>query len=123
MKAKWFNTFLVLVMLVIAIVPVASAAPPPPLRPLPDDPSFPPTATMLRIRLVTVQREAKEVAVEAELHGKSDGDDNDHTHKVGLKHYVELDRLGEDSRFGPCWSIRSHNQHPSLSRWFARPSA
>ncbi len=104
MKAKWFNTFLVLVMLVIAVVPVASAAPPTPVGDLlmvgsnSEDAPHP---------LGTVQREAKALAVESQLHGKSDGDGNDHTHRVGLKHYVELDRLGEDSiwtvlgQFGP----------------------
>jgi immune inhibitor A len=34
--------------------------------------------------------------MDAELHGKPDSDKNPRSHKVGLKHYVELDRLGED---------------------------
>ena len=32
MKAKWFSTLLVVMMLVVAIVPVASAAPPAPVE-------------------------------------------------------------------------------------------
>jgi immune inhibitor A len=51
--------------------------------------------------LGTEQREAKQVAINAELHGKSDGDHNDHTHRVDRRHYVELDRLGEDT----IWTI------------------
>ena len=119
MKAKWFNTFLVLVMLVIAIVPVVSAAPPTPV-PLADDPSFASDTDDAAHPLGTVQREAKALAVEAQLHGKSDGDDDDLTHRVGLKHYVELDRLGEDK----IWTLLTQfgtNQHPSYPNGLLGP--
>src|SRR5512138_2758913 len=99
MKAKWFSTFLALMLLLVAVVPVASAAPKPPVEDLgtliassEDDAPHP---------LGTAQRAAKQLAIEATLHGKSDGDANRHTHKVSRKHYVELDRLGEDS----IWTI------------------
>src|SRR5512138_380646 len=99
MKAKWFSTFLALVLLLVTFVPVVNAAPKPPVEDLgpllasgDDDAPHP---------LGTVQREAKQLAIEATLHGKSDGDANRHTHKVNRKHYVELDRLGEDS----IWTI------------------
>ncbi|HSB00796.1 MAG TPA: immune inhibitor A domain-containing protein [Anaerolineales bacterium] len=98
MKAKWFSTFLALALLIAIVVPAASAAPKAPVDDTPmiasgeDDAPHP---------LGTAQREAKQLAMEATLHGKSDGDSNHHTHKVARKHYVELDRLGEDS----IWTI------------------
>jgi len=99
MKAKWFGTLLIVTMLVVAMIPVASAAPAPPIDGLGllysspvDDAAHP---------LGDTQRDAKALAVEAKLHGKEDGDGNRRTHKVGLKHYVELDRLGEDT----IWTI------------------
>lgn len=98
MKAKWFSTILTVLILVMLIVPVANAAPPSPVG---DDPMFASDSDDAAHPLGTAQRAAKELAVEAQLHGKSDGDHNDHTHKVGLKHYVELDRLGEDT----IWTI------------------
>jgi immune inhibitor A len=108
MKAKWFSTILTVIILVMLIVPVASAAPSSPvgdelLASNTDDAAHP---------LGTEQREAKALAVEAKLNGKSDGDHNDHTQRVGLKHYVELDRLGEDK----IWTILAEfgdQIHPS----------
>lgn len=99
MKARWLNLFLITTMLAIAIVPSVAAAPPPPVEDLgpliassEDDAPHP---------LGTEQREAKELAIEAKLHGKSDGDSNERTHRVSRRHYIELDRLGEDT----IWTI------------------
>src|SRR5512147_3042893 len=99
MKAKWFSTFLALVLLLVTLVPVVNAAPKPPVEDL--GPLFASSEDDAPHPLGTTQREAKELAIEATLHGKSDGDSNHHTHKVARKHYVELDRLGEDS----IWTI------------------
>ncbi|HET9915189.1 MAG TPA: immune inhibitor A domain-containing protein [Anaerolineales bacterium] len=99
MKAKWFNLILITALLVITIVPVVGAAPPPPVEDLgpliassEDDAPHP---------LGTEQREAKATAIEAKLHGKSDGDNNHRSHRVSRRHYVELERLGEDT----IWTI------------------
>ncbi len=111
MKAKWFVTFVIAAMLVAAIVPVVSAAPPTP-QPSVDDPSFASDTDDAEHPLGTVQREAKALAIEAKLNGKSDGDHNEHTHHVGLKHYVELDRMGEDK----IWTLLTEfgtTEHPS----------
>lgn len=109
MKAKWFSTILTVVMLVMLVVQVASAAPPPPVG---EDALFASDSDDAAHPLGTAQREAKALAVEAQLNGKSDGDNNDHTQRVGLKHYVELDRLGEDN----IWTILAeftNVRHPS----------
>src|SRR5512144_2450539 len=99
MKAKWFNVVVITILLVIAIVPSVAAAPKPPAEDLgtliassSDDAPHP---------LGTEQRAEKALAIEATLHGKSDGDSNHHTHKIDRRHYVELDRLGEDT----IWTI------------------
>lgn len=110
MKAKWFSTILILALLIMSFVPAAGAAPAGPA--LNDDPSFASDSDDAQHPLGAAQREAREVAFEADLHGKSDGDNNEHSHKVGLKHYVELDRLGEDK----IWTLLTQfgtNQHPS----------
>ena len=75
MKAKWFITFVIVAMLLAVIVPVVSAAPPTPV-PLADDPSFASNSDDAAHPLGTAQREAKAVAMDAQLHGKSDGDTN-----------------------------------------------
>lgn len=96
MKAKVFSTLLVFVMLVIAVVPMANAAPPSPvdawmmLSSNVDDAAHP---------MGTVQREAKALATEAQLHGKTR--DGDHTYRVSKRHYVELAREGEDT----IWTV------------------
>jgi len=103
MKAKLFSTCLVLIMLVVSIVPIVGAAPQSPVDPEAwmmlsssvDDAPHP---------LGTMQRTARQEALEAQAHGNShDG------HVYRLKHgkYVELEREGEDSiwtvlaEFGP----------------------
>jgi immune inhibitor A len=109
MKAKWFSTILILAMFFISFVPTAGAAP---VGPLADDPSFASDSDDAAHPLGTAQREAKEMAVNAQLNGKSDGDYNKHTRKMGLNHYVELDRLGEDK----IWTLLTQFgtiEHPS----------
>jgi immune inhibitor A len=98
MKAKWFNLFVVTILLVIAIVPSAAAAKKPPID---DTPMIASSTDDAPHPLGTAQREAKQLAIEATLYGKSDGDSNHHTRRVNRKHYIELDRLGEDS----IWTI------------------
>jgi len=95
MKAKWFNTFLIVVMLMMAIAPAASAAPKPPV--INDDLQLGSATDDAAHPLGTEQREAKQLAFEAEMNGKTHG----HTHEVHKKHYVELDRTGEDT----IWTI------------------
>lgn len=99
MKARWVGTLLVVMMLVVAMIPAAAAAPAPPIDGLEllygspvDDAAHP---------LGDAQRAAKEVAIEATLHGKSDGDNDSRSRRVGLRHYVELEREGEDT----IWTI------------------
>src|SRR5512133_2172438 len=99
MKAKWFNLLLITTILAIAVVPSALAAPKPPAEDL--GPMIASSEDDAPHPLGTEQREAKQVAIEAKLHGKSDGDRNEHTHRVDRRHYVELDRLGEDK----IWTI------------------
>ncbi len=99
MKARWLNLFLITTILAIAIVPSVAAAPPPPVEDL--GPMIASSEDDAPHPLGTKQREAKEVAIEAKLHGKSDGDANEHTHRVHRRHYIELDRLGEDT----IWTI------------------
>ena len=102
MKRKFFAVFSILVLLVTTLPAFAGAAPSSPIDSLPmyasdtDDAAHP---------LGTIQREAKALAVEAQLHGKVK--DGDRTYRVSKKHYVELDREGEDTiwtvigEFGP----------------------
>lgn len=111
MKTKWFVSFVVLAMLVALIVPVAKAAPPSPIGGN-EDPQFASDTDNAAHPLGTAQSNAKVQAVEAKLNGKSDGDNNEHTHRGGLRNYVELDRLGEDK----IWTILTQfgtAQHPT----------
>lgn len=94
MKLKWLSTVLILMMLVMSFVPSAGAAPRPPVN---DDPQFGSDTDDAAHPLGTEQREAKELAFEAEMNGKTHG----HTHEVHKHHYVELDREGEDT----IWTI------------------
>ena len=87
MKAKLFSISLVVMMLAVAIVPVAGAAPQSPvndwlmLSSSVDDAPHP---------LGTMQRTARQEALEAQAHGSANG------HIFKLKHgkYVELERGG-----------------------------
>jgi immune inhibitor A len=98
MKPKVLSLVLVTTLLVIALVPIASAATPPPVT---QDPQFGSDSDDAAHPLGTEQRQARALAIEAKLQGKSDGDNDDSTHRVDLKHYVELEREGEDT----IWTI------------------
>jgi immune inhibitor A len=94
MKARWFSTFLIVVMLAIAIVPMAGAAPAfdegddPLIGANTDTPSFP-----------QGDEQAAEQAIgfEAKINGKTSGN----THQVAKGQYVELSRQGEDK----IWTV------------------
>jgi immune inhibitor A len=96
MKAKWFSTLLVVMMLVVAIVPLAGAAPAaqggtdevPNVGANTDNPSHP---------LGDKQRELKTRGVESKLNGKTDGP----VAEVAKGQFVELAREGEDT----IWTV------------------
>lgn len=94
MKAKFFSVSLVLIMLVVAIVPAVGAAPQAPadewlmLSSSVDDAPHP---------LGTMQRTARQEALEAQAHGSANG----HIHRLKHGKYVELEREGEDS----IWTV------------------
>jgi len=95
MKARWFSTLLIVMMLTISVVPAAGAAAPRSSSGLDlligsdtDDAAHP---------LGRMQREDQLAAFQAKMYGKTTGN----THKVHHGRYVELERLGEDS----IWTI------------------
>ena len=110
MKAKWFNIFVITVMLAIAIVPVAGAAPAvgdnePGTVVKPDNIPSPKSEE---------QAALKAMALEAKLLGKTSGK----THEVAKGQFVELEREGEDS----IWTVLgefsdlAHNTIPEPNR-------
>jgi immune inhibitor A len=94
MKAKWFSTFLVVMMLMVAMVPVAAAAP---VNYDGLDPTFAANNDNPGHELANKQAELREKALEAKLNGKAHGK----THEVARGQYVELAREGEDS----IWTV------------------
>jgi immune inhibitor A len=111
MKAKWFITFVIVAMLLAVIVPNAIAAPPTLVSDA-DDPSFASNSDDAAHPLGSAQRAARAVAMDAQLHGKISGATSSNTYKVALKHYVELNRTGEDK----IWTLLTefgNGQHPS----------
>jgi immune inhibitor A len=97
MKAKWFSTLLVVIMLAVAIVPLAGAAPAaaqggtdevPNVGANTDNPSHP---------LGDKQTELKTKGVESKLNGKTDGP----VAEVAKGQFVELAREGEDT----IWTV------------------
>ena len=93
MKAKWFSTLLVFMMLVVAIVPTAGAAPEaqdnlPGIAAHNDNPSHP---------LGDKQIELRAKGFEAKVNGKVDGP----VAEVAHGQFVELAREGEDS----IWTV------------------
>lgn len=94
MKRKWFGTILILMMLVTSLIPSVGAAPKPPVN---QDPQFGSDTDDAAHPLGTQQREARALAFEAQMNGKTHG----HTHQVHRRHYVELEREGEDT----IWTI------------------
>ena len=93
MKAKWFSTLLIVMMLVIAIVPTAGAAPGtqdevPDIAANTDNPSHP---------LGDKQLELRTKGLEAKVNGKVDGP----VAEVARGQFVELTREGEDT----IWTV------------------
>src|SRR5687768_5950401 len=81
-------------MLVTSLIPSVGAAPKPPVN---QDPQFGSDTDDAAHPLGTQQREARALAFEAQMNGKTHG----HTHQVHRRHYVELEREGEDT----IWTI------------------
>ena len=96
MKAKWFSTLLIVMMLAIAIVPVAGAAPNA-SGGVGDDPGPAPKMDNKPDPLTTKQLALKEQALEAKLNGKASGK----TKEVARGQYVELDLEGT----GMIWTV------------------
>ena len=94
MKAKWFSTFLVLVMLVAAMVPAAGAAPAS-AGEIDDAPMVGSNSDDVSHPLGDMQRELREKALEAKLNGKANGK----THEVARGQFVELARETTDKVF------------------------
>lgn len=93
MKAKWFSTLLIVMMLVVAIVPAAGAAPVaqdevPNIGANTDNPSHP---------LGEMQKELQAKGFEAKVNGKTDGP----VAEVAKGQFVELARQGEDT----IWTV------------------
>ncbi len=91
MKAKWFNVFVITVMLAIAIVPVAGAAP------LGDDdiPVVGSNSDNPGSEPQNKQDALRQQALEAQLYGKTNGK----THEVAKGQFVELAREDTDKVF------------------------
>jgi immune inhibitor A len=108
MKAKWFATLLIVIMLVMAVVPVAGAsraAPPTDRAPKNDNLPSP---------LGQLQAELRQKALEEKLNGKTKGK----THEVARGQFVELERTGEDSIWTVLGEFKDikHNQIPAPDR-------
>ncbi len=93
MKAKWFSTLLVVMMLVVAVVPGVGAAPfaqdeVPDIGANTDNPSHP---------LGDEQAAERALGFEAKVNGKATGK----VHQVAKGQYVELSREGEDT----IWTV------------------
>lgn len=109
MKAKWFSTLLIVLMLVVAMVPAAGAA---------SDRSADPNSVAKQDNLPHPKGEEqaalREAALEAKLLGKTSGN----THEVARGQFVELAREGEDS----IWTVLgefndlAHNTIPEPDR-------
>jgi len=109
MKAKWFSTLLIVMMLVVAMVPAAGAA---------SDRSTDPNSAAKQDNLSHPKGEEqaalREAALEAKLLGKTSGN----THEVAKGQFVELAREGEDS----IWTVLgefsdlAHNTIPEPDR-------
>ena len=92
MKAKWFSTLLVVMMLVVAIVPGVGAAPT-----LPPEESFGANTDNPSHPLGDEQKELKAKGFEAKVNGKTDGP----VAEVAKGQFVELAREGEDT----IWTV------------------
>ncbi len=121
MKAKWFSTLLIVLMLVIAVVPMAGAAPNAADELINigadnDNPSHP---------LGDMQKQLQAKGFEAKVSGKVDGP----VAEVAHGQFVELERQGEDSIwtvlgefgavdpfFGTSYTGPLHNEIPEPDR-------
>jgi immune inhibitor A len=92
MKAKWFSTLLIVMMLAVAIVPTAGAA-----ASLPPDESVGTDSDNGNHPLGDRQAMLVAKGLDAKLHGKATGK----VHEVAKGQYVELAREGEDK----IWSV------------------
>lgn len=92
MKAKWFSTLLIVMMLAVAMVPAAGAA-----SSLPSDESVGTNSDNGHHPLGDQQAMLMAKALDAKLHGKATG----RVHQVARGQYVELAREGEDK----IWSV------------------
>lgn len=104
MKAKWFSTILIVMMLVVAMVPAAGAAPgyaddDPMLGANNDNPGNP---------MADRQAVLKEKALQAKLNGKASGK----THEVARGQYVELALEDTDKIFVIIAEFDNH-RHPT----------
>jgi immune inhibitor A len=95
MKAKWFSTLLVVVLLAVAIVPLAGAAPA--TASLPPDESVGTNSDNGHHPLGDNQAMLMAKGLDAKLHGKANGK----VVEVAKGQYVELARQGEDK----IWSV------------------
>ena len=111
MKAKWFSTLLIVIMLVVAIVPVVSAAP---TTSAGEDPTLVQKEDNRPDPHTQEQQELKQQALQAKLSGKAGGK----VKEVAKGQYVELAREGE----GRVWTVLGefadlqHNKIPEPNR-------
>lgn len=92
MKAKWFSTLLIVMMLMVALVPAAGAAPG-----LPPEESVGTNSDSGHHPLGDQQAMLMAKGLDAKLHGKATGK----VYQVAKGQYVELARQGEDK----IWSV------------------
>lgn len=110
MKAKWFSTLLIVMMLVVVMVPSVGAAP----NAASADPNSAAKQDNLPHPKGEEQAALREAALEAKLLGKTNGK----THEVARGQFVELAREGEDS----IWTVLgefsdlAHNTIPEPDR-------
>ena len=96
MKAKWFGTFLIVIMLVAAVAPAASASSPGASGVgINRDPT--PKKDNLPDPLTTIQQDLKQKALDAKLNGKALGK----VHEVARGQYVQLALEGT----GMVWTV------------------
>jgi len=98
MKAKWFSTLLIVMMLVIAVVPAAGAAP---NAPLPPDESIGTNQDNGHHPLGDQQASLMAKGLTAKLHGRAATSGPNAVLQVARGQYVELARQGEDK----IWSV------------------
>jgi immune inhibitor A len=107
MKAKWFSSLLIVIMLVMAVVPSVGAAIPlaSERNPKSDNRPHP---------LGQKQETLRKKALEEKLNGKTTGK----VHEVARGQFVELERTGEDSIWTVLGEFKDlkHNQIPAPDR-------